>query len=292
MQFLREHFGRWARAYGRLREPKTREALRLDEEAVRRALEASPIPLRETPIDPAAWRDFVARAEYDSRHPDYYRDNLAEKSLEHYFVAEQLGLRPGAVYIDIAAQSGVAAEIYGRLHGVKTYRQDLDFPAGLNGDTIGGDAAAMPVPDGFADAMGLHCSLEHFEGDADTRFVRECARVLKPGGRVVSAPLYLCDHYACVTNPLESAGHVNFEPDMRLYAMRTWNNRHGRFYDVPHLVERLWNARGPLRMEVLVIPNFRDADPSCYLRYALMLEQKKTDQSTDGTDEHREGKNA
>jgi hypothetical protein len=64
-------------------------------------------------------------------------------------------------------------------------------------------------------------------------------------------------------------GGVAFEPDIRVHAMRQWHNRHGRFYDVPHLVERVWENRGPLEIKVYVVENYRDADPSCYLRYAL-----------------------
>ena len=84
---------------------------------------------------------------------------------------EALDPQPGETWIDIANADGPTPEILTRLRGVRAYRQDLIYPEGIHGDRIGGDAGAMPVADGFADAMSLHCSLEHFEGDADRLMV-------------------------------------------------------------------------------------------------------------------------
>lgn len=260
------------KTYRQLREPKTLDDIVLDETGIRAALEASPIPFRPYEIDVDDYRAWMQRADYDGRHPDYYRQNLAEKSLEHYIAVRLLDLQPGQRYIDIACQSPTASEIYERLYGIEAYQQDLDFPAGLHGRQIGGDAAALPIPDAFADAMALHCSFEHFEGPSDTGFIREAGRVLKPGGRCAILPLYLCQDYCCLTDPSISVpAGVAFEPDMRIHAFRWYQNRHGRFYDVPHLVERVWNARGTLEMEILAIENFRATDPGCYVRYALVL---------------------
>lgn len=265
---------RWYLAYSRLPAPRTTRELTLDEERIRGDLEASPIEVREYAIDVAEYRRWMEQARYEEHHPGYYWRNFHEKSLEHYAAARLLELQPGQVYIDIASQYGAAGEVYGRLYGAEVYLQDLDYPAGFHGRRIGGDAGAMPVPDEFADAMALHCSFEHFEGDSDSRFIAEAGRVLKPGGRCVILPLYLCHRHSCLTDPLLSVpGRVAFDPGALIHASRTWHNRHGRFYDVPHLVERVWNHRGPLRMTVLTVPNYREVHPTCYLRYVAVLEK-------------------
>lgn len=267
----------WERAYRRLRRPKTRADLAIDEEAVRRALEASPARVVEQRHDVAAFRAWLAAADYARHAPGYYEENLVEKALEHHTAARLLGLAPGGVHLDVAAQSRVAADVFERLHGVVAYTQDLEFPAGVHGREVGGDAGAMPLPDAFADTMSLHCSFEHFEGNADTRFVREAGRVLKPGGRCVIAPLYLFQVHACLTNPVLSAGaageggRVAFDDGALVHASKSWRNRHGRFYSVERFVERVWRARGALEVEVVVFPNAREVDPSCYLRYAAVL---------------------
>lgn len=270
---------RWRFAYWRLRHPKTAREPILDEAVIFDELRASPFPVAETPIDVEDWRRWRERAQYDERHPDYYRHNLAEKSLEHYFAARLLDLRPDERYIDVGGESATTAEIYHRLYGARAYSQDLSYPPGVcmtaEGGRIGGDAARMPVPDDWADAMALHCAFEHFEGNCDSGFIREAGRVLRAGGRCVIAPLYLAQRYFYLTDPLRSAPEdVEFEDDALLVAMKTWPNRHGRFYDVERLVERVWRHRGPLEMTIHVIPNFRDVDPSCYLRYALHMRKR------------------
>ena len=60
---------------------------------------------------------------------------------------------------------------------------------------------------------------------------------------------------------------------MRLHALRQWQNRHGRFYDVPHLVRRVWDQRGPLSMTVLLVQNYAYAGEGTYCRYAAVLEK-------------------
>ena len=161
-------------------------------------------------------------------------------------------------------------QIYGKLFGMRAYRQDIAYPAGLRGDTIGGDAAHMPVPDGFATRMCLHCSFEHFEGESDAGFVREAERVLRPGGALCVVPLYLAEEYAIQTDPEMAAG-VRFEPDAIVYGADGWGNRHGRFYDPEHLVSRVLRRAGAMTLRVYAIGNAPDVDPSCYVRFAMVM---------------------
>lgn len=266
-------FDPWERAFARLpAQARTREDLVLDEAAVRAALLDAGLPVRPYRIDIAAFRAWRQRAEYEQRHPGYYPDNIDEKSLEHFLAAELAGIAADQVVIDVASQSGVVAEVYERLYGARVWRQDLDYPPGVNGREIGGDAAAMQVPDDFADALTLHCSFEHFEGPSDSGFIREAGRVLRPGGTLVIAPLYLAQHYAAITYPPLSAGTgVPFEPGMRIHALRHWQNRFGRFYSVEQFITRVWSQRGELDGEILLIENAREVAPTVYMRYILVL---------------------
>lgn len=59
------------------------------------------------------------------------------------------------------------------------------------GWNIGRNAAAIPLPSASLDGMTLHCAFEHFEGNADSQFIRECARLLKSGGKAVILTLYV-----------------------------------------------------------------------------------------------------
>ncbi len=132
----------------------------------------------------------------------------------------------------------------------------------------------MPVPDGFATKMALHCSFEHFEGESDIGFVGEAARVLRPEGVVCVVPLYLFEEYAIQTDPeVAVPARVTFEADATVYCARSWGNRHGRFYDPAHLVARVLNNAPEMMVHVYHITNAARIDPSCYIRFALLMKK-------------------
>jgi hypothetical protein len=236
------------------------------------ALRARDIAVRPYTIDVAAYRCFVAAAGYAERYPAYYSFNQHEKSLEHYIAADLLALTRDDVYIDIASEGSPVPDIYSRLYGCTTYRQDISYPPGVAGDRIGGDAASLPLADGFATKMGLHCSFEHFERDSDVRFMHEIQRVLNPSGAVCIVPLYLFDEYAVQTDPmLSGSAEPPFDPDAVVYCASGWGNWHGRFYDAAHLAERVQQRIGDLHLTVYRVLNAKAVDPSCYVEFAGLI---------------------
>ncbi|MGQ0604261.1 MAG: class I SAM-dependent methyltransferase [Anaerolineales bacterium] len=261
--------------YQAIREPKHAGGVGYQPGAldqITRELRQLKLDVQDYTVDVADYRAYFQAADYKGRYSNYYTFALAEKSLEHYIAAQLLKLQPQDVYIDIASEGSPVPEIYHRLYGCTPYRQDLSYPAGLNGDVIGGDAANMPISNAFASKMALHCSFEHFEGEADIRFIREIKRVLKPGGAVCFVPLYLFDRYAIQTDPKVSmpAG-MQFETDAIIYCHPTWANRHGRFYDPAHFMTRIYNNLNGLRVTLYRILNAREVDPSCYAEFAMVI---------------------
>lgn len=236
---------------------------------VREALVAAGITVRDLQVDVEAYRAYVREARYA---PTMYTGNFTEKTLEHFLSLTLLDPQPGETWIDIANADGPTPEILTRLRGVRAWRQDLVYPEGIHGDRIGGDAGAMPVADGFADAMSLHCSLEHFEGDADRRFARSLDRVLSARGRVCIAPLYLCDEHAVLSDPAAWWPTApRFDDGARVYLARGYNNRHGRLYAPERLAERVASALGPLTLTVHQVVNATEVDPSCYVRWVGVI---------------------
>jgi SAM-dependent methyltransferase len=227
------------------------------------------------------FRQYLERAQYN-RFPEYYGGgkgrNFVEKSLEHYLAAKVLQISRNDVYIDIASANSPAAEIYHRLYGCETYRQDIVFPSGINGNTIGGDACNMPVADGFATKMALHCSFEHFEQDSDIRFIKEAGRVLRKGGKLCIVPLYLFESYIAVTDPANLSREERaregalFDSDVALYCAKGWGLRHARFYDVTHLIARIIK-NSDLKSTIYVIQNEKAVDNTCYARFIAVFEK-------------------
>ena len=270
--------------YHQLPEPKRKGPVssspQIEAEIVQR-LQQLGITVEDYEIDVSEYQRYVQAGKYLDEFAEYYAFNRVEKSLEHYVAAKLLHPSSRDIYIDIGSEQSPVPEIYRRLFGLQTYRQDLSYPPGINGDRIGGNAAQMPVPDSFATKMALHCAFEHFEGDADIGFVREVARVLKPGGSVCILPLYLAQDYAIQTDPVTalSTGGVNFEPDAVIYCASGWQNRHGRFYDPEHLVQRICQNLNGLTLKIYRITNAQAVDSSCYLRFAAVLEKPPVQQA-------------
>lgn len=271
----------WDRYVAAMREPKVNGAKtmsRQDYEAIVEDLRSNGIDVQPLRIDLSDYQDYLRDADYAQ-----YRGYLAGgadprihvRALEHYIAAKLLDLREDDVYIDVGSYDSPSADIYHRLFGCTAYHQDLMFPHRLEGDIIGGDAADMPVDDGFASKMALHCSFEHFEGDSDQRFVRETDRVLRSGGKVCIVPLYLARHYLVETDPIVSAkANVPFEDDAVLYCTQGYRNRHGRNYDVTHLISRIQSNLQSQTLTVHYIENPDIVHESChYIRFAGLIEK-------------------
>lgn len=271
----------WDRLYASLPEPKRRGAIEVDmatAEHVAAALEAGGLAVERRSVEPARYREWLARADY-ARYPLYLdggRDRtFHEKGLEHFLAAGLLGLGGGDVCIDVASQHSPAPDIYERLHGARMYTQDLVYRPGVHGRRIGGSAERLPLPDGFASAMVLHNAFEHFEGDADQGFVREAARVLRPGGRLCILPLFLYTEYAIQTDPAALTGaRPPFDAGARLWCARGWHDRHGRFYDVPQLQRRLLANAQAFEVRLFLYTDANEVDDYCHLRFAALFTRR------------------
>jgi len=276
---LRTSFA-WKSRYERLREPKTASPVirtqKIHQE-IKDQLNRYGFRVDELRIDVNGYKDYLERARYDRfpRYNPFGTEVIAEKSLEHYLAAVLLDLSRDDIYIDIANSNSPTPEIYHELFGCETYRQDLIFPEGIHGRVIGGNAAKMPVTDGFASKMALHCSFEHFEGDSDIGFIREANRVLKKGGKVCILPLYFFTEYAIQTDPAYVRPEdIRFEDDAKIFAAKGWGNRHGRSYDVPHLSARIQDNLDGLDLTIYFVTNEKDIDKSCWLKFVALLEKR------------------
>jgi hypothetical protein len=122
--------------------------------------------------------------------------------------------------------------------------------------------------------MALHNSFEHFEKDADTRFIKEASRVLVKGGKLCILPLYLSENYLIMTDPsVVTKGENPFENDVTLYCVKGNGIRHARFYDIDNFIKRVVNHLGDLHLTIYVIQNEKDIDESCYVKFVAIFEK-------------------
>lgn len=268
----------WARA-GRRSDAVLERLPGRDPEALRR-LVAEETGLTPEPyvIDVDGYRAYLQRAAYPR---GTYGDESSptapfhEKTLEHYVAFDVLQLGADDVFMDVASNLSRVPDLASGLFGARAYRQDLAYPAGLHGDRIGGFASSVPLEDGSLSAITLHCSFEHFEGEEDTRFIHEAARLLRPGGKLVILPLYLAEAHTLVTSRLWGGPRLDDEGTEAALRVRQRESTFTRQYRPARLKERVLDVDPRFESEVLFVENQEAISPSCYLKFVLVMTRRE-----------------
>ncbi|MBA4313398.1 MAG: hypothetical protein C0417_12310 [Chlorobiaceae bacterium] len=222
-------------------------------------------------VNPDSFQKYFQRWEYDKM---WYGKNTKEKALEHFISLELLQPVKGDVFMDVASKNSPVPRIVESTYGCTVFKQDLSYTFGIHGQCVGGDAGNLPFAGNSIDYMTLHCSFEHFEGDADVRFIKEAARVLKQGGKVCILPLYLKSEYYIVTRaPLDqSITSISDGAEVRVLINHT--ERFGRMYNVTKLKERIFDNCTGVKPTIYYLENENQIDISCYLKFILLLSKE------------------
>jgi SAM-dependent methyltransferase len=249
-------------------------------EAILQALNELPVDVTSYRMDPERFHAHLRSVDYPEAYAAGPLDeggNRENKLLEYFVSLEILDIQAGDVVIDVASERSIFGEVVREACGATMFRQDLIFPPGMHGDRIGGSAASMPVPDQFADKLVLHNSFEHFEGTADSDFVTEAWRVLKPGGVVFIVPLFVSDSYSIVSDPLTDRRGVVWDPGAHVVELSGWHNRFGRFYDASALEARVLAPARALgyELEILHFANVKDVHPRASMYFALIMRKPR-----------------
>jgi hypothetical protein len=229
--------------------------------------------------------EFIKFPEYAGPYREYGgKDDCSflEKALEHFLSFKVAQPRRGQVFMDVGSCVSVVPEILRRHYECECYAQDLELPAGVNGWKVGSNAADIPLPDSVLDGMTLHCTFEHFEGNADSAFIHECARLLKPGGKTVILPLYVNLNWTNITGETDAAKRSSIECDRSASfwcIIPEWQNRFGRHYSAQALLDRVLDVAVGcgLQVEMFRVRNFGQVHPNLWLRWVLVLERPKAD---------------
>ena len=138
-----------------------------------------------------------------------------------------------------------------------------------------GDATASRFDSASMGSASLQCAYEMFQGDADTRLLKELGRVLKPGGRAVISPLYLHTEACYYQSPDHYGRDVGDAGATRYLRHEVWGIAASRKYSPQTLRERVWEpalAAG-LRPGLQVLRNAADIGPNIYLHFILTLDR-------------------
>ncbi|HML73031.1 MAG TPA: glycosyltransferase [Anaerohalosphaeraceae bacterium] len=192
---------------------------------------------------------------------EYYRkldDVFIEKCLEHYIAYKFCDLRPGQVYIDIAASGSNWADCLLK-KGIQAYKLDLSYKPGIHGIAIGANAVSTGLMADTVDAMSLQCAFETFQGDNDILFLREAKRILKDGGRVLISPLYVDETHFILSSPKSDISESPLDKgSTRVWREDEYNEAFSRHYSPQAVFERLYSNLNGLDAAIIYISNLED----------------------------------
>jgi len=244
---------------------------------IEKQLQQYNIEIRNFSIDKSEYKLFVKQANYPV---SYYggglksKLNFTEKTLEHYVSCCFIDFKPEMIFIDYAAANSPFQEIVKHLFGVKqALKQDIIFPKGLKGDKLGGYPKDFGFPNESIDAVTLHCSLEHFEGESDIEFFLAMEKLLKPGGKIVVLPFYLSYEYTIHIDPIYNllklhTPKIDEKAQLRYCDWRQFFSRH---YSPDVLYTRILSKLENLKLTIYKVNNFKEIDEMAYLRYVAVF---------------------
>jgi len=138
---------------------------------------------------------------------------------------------------------------------------------------MGGNAAHLPIDDNTVDFMTLHNSIEHFEGNADSEFIKECERVLKPGGEVIILPIFLEKEPIQYINPTINPKGLIKDTNTKCYYVYG-HPRFMRHYSAETFKKRIIKpAQGKFKIELFKIIRSEDFVEEIELALALRLKK-------------------
>ncbi|MFC1920725.1 class I SAM-dependent methyltransferase [Chloroflexota bacterium] len=230
--------------------------LHINNEEIKREFIESGFPVIDYHIDKEDFSRWLREIRFPADYSLAYREAFTEKALEHYLAAKILELNDDDVFIDVAASFSPWYELSEKYYKCSSYAVDLLLPPDKNDPRlIQCDATSMPFEDGSITRMALHCALEMFENEDDTNLVKEAARVLKPGGRLVISPLYMRHFYGIWTGLKANRKGIEYGKAKRVWEDIVPRRRFCRYYDVGAFQERISGITDKMNAEIYYITN-------------------------------------
>jgi len=202
-----------------------------------------------------------------------------EKLLEHWIASDRLELmsfEQNDIYVDVAAANSPWVKNLHERKGIPAFAIDLN-KVGLAYRHLTyykrEDATNTSFKDESIKGASLHCAFEMFMKDDDTLLIKEAARILRPGCKLVILPLYMHTHYCTYATP-EYYGKGYSDPDATEYIRMDFSGvPSSRKYDAKTLKIRILDQIESLGMsyQLLAIRNKSELGNNIYCHFILEI---------------------
>ncbi|MCK4886895.1 MAG: class I SAM-dependent methyltransferase [Planctomycetes bacterium] len=155
-------------------------------------------------IDKSCFCDWVYK--YYPRWQTTFGPQIFNKKLVEFYTTYSL-LKPTHDDAFMDAAGGIDSYLM-NINCRKKYLQDIKISDKVKKvltkevELIECDAGKIELPSQSLNKISCHHSFEHFQGNADTLFIKEVQRLLAPGGICCILPVFLANEYIEVTDRL------------------------------------------------------------------------------------------
>ena len=174
---------------------------------IERELSAAGLSLGTYSPDPQSFNEFKREIGFPADyHGGAHGGVYDEKLLEHFIAWDLLNLKnlkATEIYIDVAAGGSPWAQILRSKLPAQSFALDLNVSSKFKNFPyyLTEDATQTSFADNSVSCLSLQCAYELFIGQNDIDFIKELARIMKPGGRCIISPLYMHTHYCGYSTP-------------------------------------------------------------------------------------------
>lgn len=204
-----------------------------------------------------------------------------EKLLEHWIACERLGLMDygsNDIYVDVAAANSPWVKNLRERKGISAFAIDIN-KVGLKYRNLPyyrkEDATNTAFENSSIKGASLHCAFEMFMNNDDTRLIKEAARILRPGCKLIILPLYMHTHYCSYATP-EYYGKGYSDPESTEYIRMDCSGvPSSRKYDATTFKRRILDQIESLGMnyELLAIRNKPALGSNIYCHFILEIKR-------------------
>jgi len=204
-----------------------------------------------------------------------------EKLFEHYISFLFLNIKNADkdyMYLDVAGASSPWSKILREKYKLNAFTIDLNIHGKFSelDYYLKMDATKTNFPNNSINAISLQCAYEMFLGNDDISFIKEIARILKPGGKVIISPLYMHTHPCYYATPDFYSKNMGDKGAKKYLNPDYMGIPSSRKYDTTSLKNRVIKTiiKENLEYAIYGIKNKKEIHNEIYLHFVLEIIKK------------------